>query len=252
MSIKHLKKTIAGSMAVTMLMTAMPINIAQADMVTTDQVIEELSVADARTRVMSFVLREDVGQQLTMLGVEPEEAARRVAGLSDHEIEEIAGRLDELPAGQSAVGAVVGAIVVIFLVLLITDLVGLTDVFPFVRSHRSHKLLGQVTTPRQRHRPYSPNMCARRVLDAPDRPISPVARSYSYEGGSRWRTVLSSGTVLLRTGGASDGARLDRGAYQPERASLSGLYPGPKRVAAERYYCSRSAEWPNCSSSEES
>ncbi len=139
MSIKHLKKTIAGSMAVTMLMTAMPINIAQADMVTTDQVIEELSVADARTRVMSFVLREDVGQQLTMLGVEPEEAARRVAGLSDHEIEEIAGRLDELPAGQSAVGAVVGAIVVIFLVLLITDLVGLTDVFPFVRSHRSHK-----------------------------------------------------------------------------------------------------------------
>lgn len=126
-------------MAVTMLMTAMPINIARADMVTTDQVIEELSVADARTRVMSFVLREDVGRQLTMLGVEPEEAARRVASLSDDEIEEIAGRLDELPAGQSAVGAVVGAIVVIFLVLLITDLVGLTDAFPFVKSQRGHK-----------------------------------------------------------------------------------------------------------------
>lgn len=139
MSIKHLKRTIAGTMAVTMLMTAMPINIARADMVTTDQVIEELSVADARTRVMSFVLREDVGRQLTMLGVEPEEAARRVASLSDDEIEEIAGRLDELPAGQSAVGAVVGAIVVIFLVLLITDLVGLTDAFPFVKSQRGHK-----------------------------------------------------------------------------------------------------------------
>ena len=139
MSIKHLKRTIAGSMAVTMLMTAMPINIARADMVTTDQVIEELSVADARTRVMSFVLREDVGQQLTMLGVEPEEAARRVASLSDDEIEEIAGRLDELPAGQGAIGAVVGAIVVIFLVLLITDLVGLTDAFPFVKSQRGHK-----------------------------------------------------------------------------------------------------------------
>lgn len=136
MSIKHLNRTIAGSMAVTMLMTAMPINIARADMVTTDQVIEELSVADARTRVMSFVLREDVGQQLTMLGVEPEEAARRVASLSDDEVEEIAGRLDELPAGQ---GAIVGAIVLIFLVLLITDLLGLTDVFPFVKSQRIHK-----------------------------------------------------------------------------------------------------------------
>lgn len=136
MSIKHLNRTIAGSMAVTMLMTAMPINIARADMVTTDQVIEELSVADARTRVMSFVLREDVGQQLTMLGVEPEEAARRVASLSDDEVEEIAGRLDELPAGQ---GAIVGAIVLIFLVLLITDLLGLTDAFPFVKSQRIHK-----------------------------------------------------------------------------------------------------------------
>jgi len=139
MSIKHLKRTIAGSMAVTMLMTAMPINIARADMVTTDQVIEELSVADARTRVMSFVLREDVGQQLTMLGVEPEEAARRVASLSDDEVEEIAGRLDELPAGQGAIGAIVGAIVLIFLVLLITDLLGLTDAFPFVKSQRIHK-----------------------------------------------------------------------------------------------------------------
>lgn len=126
-------------MAVTMLMTAMPINIARADMVTTDQVIEELSVADARTRVMSFVLREDVGQQLTMLGVEPEEAARRVASLSDDEVEEIAGRLDELPAGQGAIGAIVGAIVLIFLVLLITDLLGLTDAFPFVKSQRIHK-----------------------------------------------------------------------------------------------------------------
>jgi hypothetical protein len=48
-------------------------------------------------------------------------------------VREIAGRLDQLPAGQSAVGAVVGAILIIFLVLLITDLLGLTNVFPFVR-----------------------------------------------------------------------------------------------------------------------
>jgi hypothetical protein len=48
-------------------------------------------------------------------------------------VREIAGQLDQLPAGQSAVGAVVGAIVIIFLVLLVTDLLGLTNVFPFVR-----------------------------------------------------------------------------------------------------------------------
>ncbi len=82
---------------------------------------------------MDFMLREDVQQQLTTLGVDPEEAARRVASLSDEEIRQIAGRLDELPAGQDGFSAVAGVILIIFLVLLITDLLGLTDIFPFVK-----------------------------------------------------------------------------------------------------------------------
>ena len=67
------------------------------------------------------------------LGVDPNEAAARVAALSDVQVREIAGQLDQLPAGQSAVGAVLGAILIIFLILLVTDLLGLTDVVPFVR-----------------------------------------------------------------------------------------------------------------------
>ena len=76
--------------------------------------------------------RDDVRRQMVALGVEPAEAAARAAALSDPKVREIAGQLDRLPAGQSAVGAVVGAALLIFLVLLITDLLGLTDVFPFV------------------------------------------------------------------------------------------------------------------------
>jgi hypothetical protein len=52
--------------------------------------------------------------------------------LSNEEIQQIAGRLDELPAGEGGVEVILGAILIIFLVLLITDLLGLTDVFPFV------------------------------------------------------------------------------------------------------------------------
>jgi hypothetical protein len=70
---------------------------------------------------------------MAALGVDPNEAAARVAALSDAQVREIAGQIDQLPAGQSAIGAVVGAIVIIFLVLLVTDLLGLTNVFPFVR-----------------------------------------------------------------------------------------------------------------------
>jgi len=48
------------------------------------------------------------------------------------------GRLAEAirpdPAGTGALGTVVGAIVLIFLVLLVTDILGFTKVFPFTRT----------------------------------------------------------------------------------------------------------------------
>ncbi len=133
MSMNGSKRAVAAVMALLMSLTSMPIGIAQAEMVTTDKVIEQYNSTEDRTLFMDFMLREDVQQQMTLLGVDPEESARRVASLSDEEIRQIAGRLDELPAGQNGVGAVVGVILIIFLVLLVTDLLGLTDVFSFVK-----------------------------------------------------------------------------------------------------------------------
>jgi hypothetical protein len=133
MAMNDSKRFVAAAMAILMAMTSMPIGIANAEMVTTDQIIEGSSATDDRARVTDFMLREDVQQQLTLLGVDPEEAARRVASLSDEEIQGIAGRLEEMPAGEGAVGIIVGAVVIIFIILLVTDLLGLTDVFPFVK-----------------------------------------------------------------------------------------------------------------------
>ena len=133
MRMRIFKKLVATAMAVLMVMNVAPIGLAQAKMVTTDQVLEHADPGSDRERVESFLLREDVQRQLVLLGINPEEAASRVASLSNGEIQQIAGRLDELPAGEGGVGAVVGAILIIFLVLLITDLMGLTDVFPFVK-----------------------------------------------------------------------------------------------------------------------
>lgn len=127
------RKTIAIAMATLMFLNIAPIGLAQAAMVTTDQVIERPDQAGERERVEGLFLREDVREQLVLLGIDPDEAASRVASLSDEEIQEIAGRLDELPAGEGGVGVVVGAILIVFLVLLITDLLGVTDVFPFVK-----------------------------------------------------------------------------------------------------------------------
>ena len=131
---RRLRRGVALLLAVVMLAISMPLGTARAAVVTTDQGLADSSATD-RERVLAFLDRAEVREQIVALGVDPAEAAARVAALSDAQVQEIAGQLDQLPAGQSAVGVVVGAILIIFLVLLVTDLLGLTDVFPFV-NHR--------------------------------------------------------------------------------------------------------------------
>lgn len=129
----QLRRLAALTLAVVMFVVTLPAGAAKAALVATDQVITE-SAADAdRERVAAFIQREDVRRQMVALGIDPIEAAARVQSLTDHEVKQIAGQLERLPAGQSALGAVIGAAVLIFLILLITDLLGLTDVYPFVR-----------------------------------------------------------------------------------------------------------------------
>ena len=69
-------------------------------------------------------LRESVQQRLVGLGVTNEDALARVAALSQEELQLLADRMDELPAG-----GIVGVLGVLFVVLLVLELVGVTDIF---------------------------------------------------------------------------------------------------------------------------
>ncbi len=80
------RPAVALAMAVAMLLAWLPANLAQAAMVTTDQVIEDSKAADDRARVMDFMARKDVRQELRALGVDPDEATWRAANLPYQEI----------------------------------------------------------------------------------------------------------------------------------------------------------------------
>lgn len=84
-------------------------------------------------RLASLLDRAEVAQALEQLGVDPAEAKRRAAGLSDAEAQLALDRLDALPAGGDGAGSLIGAAVFLFVLLLITDILGLTNVFPFVK-----------------------------------------------------------------------------------------------------------------------
>lgn len=119
------RRFIAGLLAASMLGTALP-SLALAGMVGTDTV-----AASARDRVATALQRADVSARLEALGVRPDDVQARIAALSDQEVAKLAGQLDALPAGGDGI---IGAIVLVFLVLLLTDIVGLTKIFPFTRS----------------------------------------------------------------------------------------------------------------------
>ena len=116
--------------------SAVPVGPAYAAFVPTENLLAADQLSSERERVVSFLAREDVQTQLNKYGVDRDEAALRVAALSDQEVRNIAARIDELPAGQDAGTAIISAAVTIFVILLITDLLCLTSVFNFTRCAR--------------------------------------------------------------------------------------------------------------------
>lgn len=109
---------------------------AKAEMIDTRAIVTMTKQDNDRGRVMAFLDRQDVQQTMTRQGVAPEEAKKRVAALSDDEVSRIAGAMDQLPAGGNALGTLVGAALLVFVILLITDITGLTHVFSFVNHRR--------------------------------------------------------------------------------------------------------------------
>jgi hypothetical protein len=88
--------------------------------------------SDARAKVSALLAREDVRAGLAERGLSADQAQERVRAMSDEEVASLAGRLDQAPAG----GDILGVLFTVFIILLITDILGLTKVYPFTRTMR--------------------------------------------------------------------------------------------------------------------
>ena len=103
---------------------------AQAALIATGSVLA--AGANPRERIASALTRADVHAALASYGVDPQQASARVAAMTDDEARQIAGKIDALPAG----GEIIEALLIVFLVLLLTDILGFTKIFPFTRPIR--------------------------------------------------------------------------------------------------------------------
>ncbi|SDX66306.1 hypothetical protein SAMN05443545_106305 [Aidingimonas halophila] len=108
---------------------AAPASPTEGGLVSTQDALSADQVQADRERIDDVLSRQDVQDQLLAQGVDPADVRDRVDALSDQEVHDMADRLDDMPAGAS----VVGALFAVFVILLVTDILGLTDVFPFTR-----------------------------------------------------------------------------------------------------------------------
>jgi hypothetical protein len=123
------KNTLAWILTLTILGSSL-MTPARAALVTTAQVIVPGDANAERERIQGWLTREDVARRLQEYGVKPEDAQARVAALTDEEARALGEKIDTLPAG----GDVIGVLFAVFIVLLVTDILGFTKVFPFTRS----------------------------------------------------------------------------------------------------------------------
>lgn len=133
--IRKALKPVSIGLTVLMLLVCMPVHSVLAAMIKTETVMDTARGQEAREYLNQLLIRKDVQAVLIARGIDPLEAKARVNSLSDAEVIEIANQIEQLPAGgDSFLGIVLAIAIIVFLVLVITDLTGTTDVFPFIKA----------------------------------------------------------------------------------------------------------------------
>lgn len=118
------KSTVAACVSAGMILLGTP-SMSAAAMIGTETLASQSLRADTQARVQTLLSREDVQQQLVGWGVDVEKAKSRANAMSDAELQRVAYALDQQPAG----GDLIVLVGVVFVVLLILELVGVTNVF---------------------------------------------------------------------------------------------------------------------------
>ena len=124
--IHFLRRPIA--VLLSLLLALMPLLPAQAAMIGNEQIINQSQSQQTRGSLQQLLAQDTARQQLQAWGVNPEQIQNRIDSLTDSELARINQQVDTLDAG----GNVLGILLVIFIVFVITDVIGATDIFPFI------------------------------------------------------------------------------------------------------------------------
>ena len=132
--IRQRSKSASVFLITLMVLLTMPYQSVLAAMIETDATLGiTVQGQEARNTIKSILAREDIQAVLKAQGIDPLEARARVDSLTDAEAVRIADQIEELPAGGNFLIGLLVAVGIIVVILAITDALGYTDVFTFIR-----------------------------------------------------------------------------------------------------------------------
>jgi hypothetical protein len=132
--IRQRSKSTGVFLVILMVLVAVPYQSVLAAMIETEATLDITAKGqEARNTIRTILAREDAQAVLKAQGIDPLEAMARVNTLTDAEAQRIADEIEELPAGGSFLLTFLLVVGIIVVILIITDAMGYTDVFTFVR-----------------------------------------------------------------------------------------------------------------------
>ena len=131
---RQILKPIGFLLAIFMFMLSGPYQSAIAAMIGTESVVDSERALNTREYIKTFLARDDVKSALVSQGIDPQEAQNRIDSLTEAEARFVADQLDQMPAGGGFFSTLLIVVFLVFVILLVTDITGYTDIFPFVKS----------------------------------------------------------------------------------------------------------------------
>jgi hypothetical protein len=104
-------------------------SVAHAAVVSTQTLLQEQQTQFDRAQLRALLEREQAVEALQSLGVDPEMVQDRVASMTAEELAQFNQQVEQMQAG----GGALGVVVLVFLILILLDLLGATDIFPAIR-----------------------------------------------------------------------------------------------------------------------
>jgi hypothetical protein len=132
--IRQQSKSTSVFLVILMVLLTTPCQSLLAAMIKTEASLETTPQGQAaRNMIKALLAREDARAVLRAQGINPVEAMARVDSLTDAEALRIADQIEEFPAGGGFFTTFIIVVGIIFIILVITDALGYTNVFTFIR-----------------------------------------------------------------------------------------------------------------------